>query len=344
MPAPTGRRRTGPSIRDVAKVAGVSAQTVSRVSTGAENVRAETRTRVLAAMNQLGYSPNKAARALRLGRFGTIGIMSHRYDRIGELMTAASVVHAAERQGYSVNVVSIQVQDEGHWKRAARRMSHQAIDALVIIRAETTTPDALALPADLPVVASDSRMLGHYPAVSVDQAEGTRLVVEHLLGLGHRTVHHISGPEDSEPATIRRSAWLRTLALAGAVTPEPWVGDWTPEAGYNVGLKVAADPSVTAVYAANDEMAMGFMQALFDRGRRVPEDVSVAGFDNLPLSRYAGPPLTTVTHDLPAVGEKLVELVLEQIRRRGTGYVPPARTLIPVELVVRASTGLAPGA
>ncbi|MDO5676525.1 MAG: LacI family DNA-binding transcriptional regulator [Propionibacteriaceae bacterium] len=336
------RRRTGPSIRDVARLAGVSAQTVSRVSTGAETVRPETRAKVLHAMEQLGYSPNRAARALRLGRFGALGIMAHRYERTGEALSTAAVIDAAESMGYSVNLVSIQTADADHWKDAAHRMSHQAIDGLIIIRAELTTPEMLTLPPGLPVIVSDSRLIGHYPAVTADQAGGSRMAVEHLLGLGHRTVHHLAGPTDSEPALIRRATWEHTLNLAGVDAPEPWVGDWTPAAGYSFGLRAAADPDITAVYVANDEMAMGFLRALHESGRRVPQDVSVVGFDGLALGAYAYPPLTTVKQDFPGIGQKLVELLLEQIRLRGTNHVPPARTVLPVELIVRSSTGPAP--
>lgn len=334
-----GRRKTGPSIRDVAKLAGVSAQTVSRVSTGVDGVRPETRDKVLNAMRTIGYSPNHAARALRLGKFGAIGVMAHRYERTGESLSAASVIDAAESVGYSVNLISIQTPDEDHWENAAHRISHQAIDGLVIIRAEMATPETLTLPAGLPVVVSDSRLIGHYPAVTADQSGGSRMAVEHLLGLGHRTVHHLAGPEASEPALIRRATWSRTLELSGREVPAPWLGDWTPASGYAFGARAAADPSVKAVYAANDEMAIGFMRGLHEHGRRVPDDVSVVGFDGLELAGYTYPPLTTIKQDFPLIGRTLVELVLEQIRQRATDHVLPPRTVLPVELIVRGSTG-----
>lgn len=315
---------------------------MSRVSTGAEGVRPETRDKVLEAMHRVGYSPNHAARALRLGSFGAIGVLAHRYERTGEALSGAAVVDAAERRGYSVNLISIQTPDEEHWRSAAHRISHQAIDGLIIIRAEVATPEQLTLPAGLPVVVSDSRLIGLFPAVSTDQQGGSRLAVEHLLGLGHRTVHHVAGPPDSEPALIRRAAWARTLELAGAPAPEPWVGDWTPAAGYGLGLRAAEDQSVTAVYVANDEMAMGFMRALLERGRRVPEDISVIGFDGLALGAYSYPPLTTVKQNFPLIGETLVDLVIQGIRQRGTAVTLPPRTMIPVELIVRESTGPAP--
>lgn len=337
-----GRRKTGPSIRDVARLAGVSAQTVSRVSTGVDGVRPETRAKVLEAMDSLGYSPNRAARALRLGSFGAIGLMAHRYERVGDSMNAAAVVNAAEARGYCVNLVSIQTTDEAdRWVEAAHRLSHQAIDGLVIIRAEKATPDSLTLPAGLPVVVADSRLVGHYPAVIIDQAGGSRSAVEHLLALGHRTVNHISGPLDSEPALIRRASWMQALINAGAPVPEPWEGDWTPASGYALGQRYADDSAITAVFAANDEMAVGFMRALYESGRQVPEDVSVVGFDGLSMGEYWYPPLTTVKQDFGATGEALVQMLCERIGRPDR----PAsqRVVLPTELIVRSSTGRPPG-
>lgn len=336
------RRKTGPSIQDVARLAGVSAQTVSRVSTGAEPVRPETRARVLEAMSQLGYSPNRAARALRNGTFRTIGLLAHRYERTGEARSTAAVVEAAEESGYAVSLVSIQTPDADHWEHAADRISHQAIDGLIIIRAETATPETLTLPAGMPVAVSDSRLIGHYPAVTADQLGGSRVATEHLLSLGHRNVHHIAGPQDSEPAFIRRSSWQRTLETAGIRAPRTWQGDWTPKSGYLVGQEIARDPSITAVYSANDEMAFGLILALHEAGRRIPEDVSVVGFDGIPLGEFSHPPLTTVKQDFQRIGRELVDLLLAQIRGRGTDYVPAERTVVPTELVLRSTTAPPP--
>ncbi|MCC2594471.1 LacI family DNA-binding transcriptional regulator [Tessaracoccus sp. OS52] len=335
-------RKTGPSIQDVARLAGVSAQTVSRVSTGSQPVRPETRRMVLEAMDQLGYSPNRAARALRDGTFGTVGILAHRYDRTGAALTTAAVVEAAEARGYAVSLVSITTPDADHWEQGAHRISHQAIDGLIIIRAETATPNTLTLPAGMPVVVSDSRLIGHYPAVTADQLGGSAVATQHLLDLGHTTVHHVAGPEDSEPAFIRKSSWRRTLEMAGIPAPEPWQGDWTPRSGYEAGKEIAADPSVTAVYSANDEMAFGLILALHEAGRRVPEDVSVVGFDGIPLGEFSHPPLTTIRQDFQRIGRELVDLLLAQIRGRGTGYVPAERTVVPTELVLRSTTAPPP--
>jgi DNA-binding LacI/PurR family transcriptional regulator len=331
-----GRKKTGPSIEDVARLAGVSAQTVSRVSTGANPVRPATRERVLLAMSQLGYSPNYAARALRNGAFGTIGLIAHRFERTGEALTTEAVVEAAEAEDYSVTLLTVRDPETDGWEPAAHRLSHQAIDGLVIIRAEQATPESLALPAGMAVAVSDSRLAGRFPAVAVDQVQGSIDATRHLLELGHRNIHHIAGPASSEPARVRSASWQRCLEDAGIRAPELWRGDWTAASGYLIGLQIAADPSITAVFSANDEMAFGLLRALHETGRRVPEDVSVVGFDGIALSEYSSPPLTTVKQDFNRVGHELVRLVLDQLR--STASSPRDRLLIPTELIVRGTT------
>lgn len=331
-----GRPKTGPSIEDVARLAGVSAQTVSRVSTGANPVRPATRERVLLAMGQLGYAPNHAARALRSGSFGTIGLIAHGFGRTGEALTTEAVLEAAEAEDYSVTLLTVRNPETEGWEPAAHRLSHQAIDGLVIMRAERVTLDSLSLPAGMAVAVSDSRLVGHYPAVAADQLQGSTDAVRHLLELGHRNIHHIAGPETSEPARVRAATWQRILEDAGIRPPQLWRGDWSARSGYAMGQEIAADPSITAVYSSNDEMAFGLMRALHEAGRRVPEDVSIVGFDGIALSEFSSPPLTTVRQDFHRIGHELVRLVLEQIRT--TASIPRDRVLIPTELVVRGTT------
>lgn len=331
------RPRAHASINDVARVAGVSGQTVSRVVHGSDSVRPETRAKVLAAMETLGYVPNQAARALRVGEFGTIGLLAHRFERTGEALTTAGVIEAATAQGYGVNVVDVQQSDRDDWQSAASRLTHQAIDGLVIIRAENTTPEQLQLPEGLPVVVSGSGSVGRHPAVVADQGHGARLATQHLLDLGHATVHHLAGPSDSEPADVRLEAWQATLDSAGLVVPAPWRGDWTAPTGYRLGQQIAADRSITAVFCANDETAMGLLRALHEAGRRVPDDVSVVGFDGIALAEFTYPPLTTVQQDFHTIGRELVRMLLDRVR--STTAEGPPRVIVPTELIVRATTG-----
>lgn len=341
-PLPTKRRRNAPSIGDVAAVAGVSAQTVSRVSTGYPGVRPETRERVLSAMESVGYVPNSAARALKQGAFRTIGVIAHQLARIGESSTVDAVVEAARQKGYGVTLVDVRAPTAENVSEAVASLADMAIDGLIIIRAEVGTPEELSLPPQIPVVVSDSHFAGHHPAVATDQASGARMVVEHLLGLGHDTVSHLSGPTDSLPAVERESAWRRALQAAGRAVPQPYRGTWSAASGYEVGGQIAADVqagTVTAVFCANDQMALGLCRALYEAGLQVPRDVSVVGFDDIPEAGYFWPPLTSVFQDFHLIGEKLIQMLIEQIH---SGERPCEQVLLPVELVVRASTAPPP--
>ena len=321
---------------DVARLAGVSAQTVSRVAAGSEHVRPDTRERVLRAMNQLGYSPNRAAQALRRGSFKTIGVLTQQIQRTGEALTTAGVLEAATRADYTVNLVQVERPESEDMREAVYRLSHQTIDGLVVVQAGRAGLDHLSLPQAMPVAVSDSALVGYYPSASADQVGGVRDAVGHLLALGHRTVHHVSGPEGSQSALIRKATWAACLREAGALVPEPVLGDWEAAAGYKAGLHLAADPDVTAVFCGNDEVALGLIRAMHEQGRRVPQDVSVVGFDGLDLGEYSFPPLTTIRQDFKRHGREMVGLVLEQVT---TGPVDGSRSvIIPTELVLRGST------
>lgn len=340
-PTPVRRGSSAPSIGDVARRAGVSQQTVSRVANGSDAVRPATRDKVQLAMTELGYTPNRAARALRSGSFTTIGLIAHRLSRTGESRTVEAVVAAARAEGYTVNLVDLEQATTSEVTAAAVRLEHQAIDGLVIIRAEDATPETLALAPGFPVVVADSRFVGHLPSVGIDQAAGSTLVVDHLLDLGHRTVHHVRGPLDSGPGNQRADAWREALLARGAPVPEPVVGDWTMASGYAAGRAIIA-ADATAVYCANDEMAGGLLRAVHEAGLRVPQDLSVAGFDDIPMAEYLWPPLTTVHQNFAETGRTLVALLMRQIRDHEA--LEPRAHLIPATLVVRASTGAPPAA
>ncbi|PIE27341.1 MAG: LacI family transcriptional regulator [Micrococcales bacterium] len=337
----TGRGRAGStSLGDVARLAGVSTQTASRVSSGAPNVRPATRDKVLKAMNQLGYVPNRAAQALRRGSFKAIGVLTQQIERTGESLTIAGVLDAATRANYTVSLVQVQHPDSSDLDEAVHRLSHQAVDGLVVVQAGRAGAEHLSLSAGLPVAVSDSALASHYPSASADQVQGVRDAVGHLLSLGHRTVHHVCGPPDSQSAMVRQGSWAACLQESGRVAPQPLQGDWTAAAGYAAGLRLAEDPGVTAVFCANDEQALGLVRALHESGRNVPQDVSVVGFDGLPLGEYSFPPLTTVHQDFHRHGTEMVRLILEQVSSGTTRDV--RSVVIPTELIVRSSTAPAP--
>ena len=215
---------------DVARLAGVSVQTVSRVATGSDHVRPETRAKVLRAMNKLGYSPNRAAQALRRGSFKTIGVLTQQIQRTGEALTTAGVLEAATAADYAVNLVQVERPVSDDLRQAVYRLSHQAIDGLVVVQAGRAGREHLVLPPSIPVAVSDSTLVDHYPSASADQVGGVRDAVEHLLGLGHRNIQHVCGPGDSQSSLIRRATWARCLREAGlldALRAEPWLAsEW----------------------------------------------------------------------------------------------------------------------
>ncbi|MDD7928753.1 LacI family DNA-binding transcriptional regulator [Microbacterium thalli] len=330
-------RRREVSMADVAAMAGVSGQTVSRVANGRTNVDPETRARVRAAMDRLGYRPNSAARALRSGRFRSIGVIMFSLSSYGNTRTLDAVASVAADAGYSLTVITVQSATQSDVSGAFLRLAEHAVDGVVIlIETHRLGETELALPTGLPVVVVDSSADYPYPVVDNDQALGARLATEHLLDLGHETVWHISGPRESFAAERRRVAWHDTLVARGAGVPDVLVGDWTAESGYDLGRTLVTDESVTAVFASNDRMALGLLRALHETGRAVPADVSVVGYDDAPESANFWPPLTTVRQHFTRVGEAAVRALLTEI---DGGPVPAERTLVPTELVVRTSSG-----
>lgn len=347
MPREVGARsprsrplRQSPSMADVAAMAGVSSQTVSRVANNRENVDASTRERVLAAMKMLGYRPNTAARALVTGRFGTLGVISFDISAYGNARTFAAISDAAREADLFVNFMGARAQTGAAVRQAFQQLMVQSVDGIILIESQILDTPELRLPSAVPVVFADGDTGHRYANVDIDQAEGTRSVVAHLLGLGHRTVWHVAGPRDSYAARRRAEAWHRSLKDAGSVVPPLLYGDWSAASGYRAGRELAGRPEVTAIFAANDQMALGVMRALQEAGRRVPQDVSVTGFDDVPEAAFFPAPLTTVRQDFDAVGRHCVTLLLDQIG--GETGSPRQASVAPV-LVVRESTAAPAG-
>lgn len=329
----------GTSMADVAREAGVSGQTVSRVANGRANVDEHTRLRVLAAMQRLDYRPNRAARALRTGRFRNIGVIMFTLSSLGNMRTLDAIAIAAVGAGYSITLIPVRQPTQGEVSTAFHRLSEQAVDGvIIIIEAHLLGQAEIELPIGLPVVVVDSSAHYRYPVVDTDQAEGARLATEHLLSLGHKTVWHVAGPEQSYSGSRRRESWKATLIEHGAEVPPVLVGNWSTEAGYHHGRQLAQNPAVTAIFAANDHMALGVLRALHEHGREVPGDVSVVGFDDTEESGSYWPPLTTVKQFFDEVGSRSVAALLSEVES-GTRA---ESAVVPTRLIVRESSGPAP--
>ena len=323
---------------DVAKLAGVSHQTVSRVLNGSSNVRAETRERVLRAVDALDYRPNAMARGLASRRSKILGVIG--FDTIlhGPASTLLGIERAARTAGYGVSIVTVEQVDRLSVANAAETLSRQGVDGVIVIAPQLAAASALRhFPAGMVAVAVEAGQDSGLPSASVDQIAGATLAVRHLLGLGHRTVWHIAGPGNWLEARDRIEGWRRTLNAAGIAAPEPIDGDWSARSGYRAGLELAERPGVTAVFAANDHMALGLLRALHERGIRVPADISVVGFDDIPEAAYLFPPLTTVRQDFDEVGRRSMAALLSLLDEREEEWEAAAEPVQPT-LVVRDST------
>ncbi len=325
-----------PAMTDVARLAGVSHQTVSRVLNSFGGVRQTTRLRVLAAIEELGYRPNLAARALVTGRSHTLGLVTMDTTLYGPIATLYGIERAAREAGYFVSVATLRSIDPPSVGEALTRLAEQAVEGVILIAPLASPTDAVAtMGRGIPLVAVEGAPDSDLPAVTVDQAAGARAATEHLLSLGHETVFHVAGPGDWLEAQARVAGWRRALAEAGAEVPPLLSGDWTARSGFEAGQTLARIPEATAVFAANDDMALGLLRALHERGRRVPEEVSVVGFDDISAAAYFTPPLTTVHQDFDEVGRRSLALLVELVLARK----PSAeRVVIAPELVVRQST------
>jgi DNA-binding LacI/PurR family transcriptional regulator len=333
---PHHRRRA--VMADVARVAGVSHQTVSRVINDSVNVRAATRERVLAAMAQLDYRPNSVARALVTGRSKTLGVVSFDTTLYGPASTLFGIEQAAHDAGYFMIVASLPALDRPSVLDAVGRLQIRGVDGILVIAPSDHAADALLhVSSVVPLVAVEAGPPQGVPVAAIDQFAGAVSATRHLLDLGHDTVRHIAGPRDFIEAQQRVAGWRATLEEAGAEVVEPVIGDWSPRSGYDLGRRIADDPEVTAIFVANDQMALGVLRALHEAGRDIPREVSVVGFDDVPEAPFFTPPLTTVRQDFDEMGRRSVGLLLRAMESRTR---PRSTPRLRPELVVRASTAV----
>ncbi|MFC3989426.1 LacI family DNA-binding transcriptional regulator [Actinoplanes siamensis] len=320
---------------DVARLAGVSHQTVSRVLNDHPNVKEQTRLRVRAAIAELGYRPNRAARALVTGRSQLIGVVARNSMLYGPASMLAEFEQAAADTGFAVSVGSVRELDRDSISAVVDRHLDQRVAGLVVIAQVASATEALAeIPAEVPVVFIDGDPAAGRSLVTVDQVAGARAAVRHLLDQGHETVWHVSGPTEWFDSAGRISGWRQTLLEAGREVPPLLSADWSAAEGYRAGQMLARMPEVTAVFAANDHLALGVLRALHERGRRVPHDVSVIGFDDVPEAAFFIPPLTTVRQSFGDVARAALTLLLGQMKEESGAA---DTVIVPAQLVKRES-------
>jgi DNA-binding LacI/PurR family transcriptional regulator len=334
---PGPRRRRAPGSADVARLAGVSQKTVSRVMNDEPYVKEEVRQRVLQAARELGYRRNNAARTLMSGRNHRIGVVTLGSALYGPASTVAGIERAARGTGYGVSVVHLVEGDERGVAGAVDTLLEQGVDGIVI--AEPIDEGPVEVEVEVPVVVIGS--IAGLTGPRVINAGGlrdlpARIATEYLLSLGHRTVHHVAGPQRWFSARERLDGWRHALRDAGAAEPECIEGDWSAASGYAAGKVLAAAPEVTAVLAANDDMAIGVIRAFTEAGRPVPEEVSVVGFDDIPNAAYLNPPLTTVNVPFDELAEATLAALVKAVEAPSEETPPFAEP--ECRLVVRSST------
>jgi DNA-binding LacI/PurR family transcriptional regulator len=322
---------------DVARLAGVSQQTVSRVVNAHGYVGGQTRERVRAAMRELNFRPNPAAQALASGRSRTLGVLSIDTAAFGPASVLLGLERAAHAHGYFVSVARLESFDRQSVVAALEQLQRQSVEGILLNAGPAgMTRELDHFPVNVPLVAVEDTPEAGVPVVAVDQVAGAAAATRHLLELGHRTVSHIAGPWDWLPARRRIEGWRAALESAGATVTPALCGDWSVRSGYELGRRLAQDREVTAIFAANDEMALGAMRGMFQAGRDVPREVSIVGFDDVPFARYLTPPLTTLRQDFDEIGRRSLHLLLNAIQ--GVGDAQAEGAITAPELVVREST------
>ena len=335
---------TRATITDVASRAGVSHQTVSRVMNDHPNVAPGTREKVLRVIRELDYQPNRAARSLSSQRSATIGVVSFGLSFYGPAQMLANVEQAARARGYSIAFTNASELSEHEIERAIDELRKHFVDGILLI----VPIQGLDIHRvrdfcrGVPFALIDTPDVSAAPGASIDQFEGGRLGAEHLLELGHRRIAWISGPRRWHDARLRVEGWQATLGEAGVAPVAAMEGDWSPASGFALTQELLAGRvSFTGLLVGNDQMALGALWALHERGVSVPGQVSVVGFDDIPESRFFHPPLTTVRQDFAALGVESLTALLEVIETSKSADIRPPRVLKP-QLIIRASTAPIP--
>ncbi|MFC7469680.1 LacI family DNA-binding transcriptional regulator [Actinomadura keratinilytica] len=331
-----------PTMADVAREAGVSHQTVSRVLSGHPHVRPATRAQVTAAVDRLGYRRNPAARALVTRRTRTLGVIAVNTTLYGPASTMAGLHEAARDEGYLVSAVTLRGDGRQGLKDAVDHLSSWGVEGVVALTPQRTTGQALArLDAPFPVVSVEGGDQLGLPAVSLDQERGARMVTEHLLAAGHATVWHVAGPDGWSESEARTAGWRAVLRERGIDAPPPLQGDWSPLSGYRARPGTRRPRPVRPGPRRHRRLRRQRPDGPRRPPRparsrvRTPERVAVAGFDDIPEAEFFPPPLTTVRQDFGSIGRKSIRLLVDHIEGRADGN---EHLLVEPQLIVRGST------
>ncbi|MDP5252546.1 MULTISPECIES: LacI family DNA-binding transcriptional regulator [unclassified Vibrio] len=330
------------TFKEVAKLAGVSTQTVSRVTNGADNVAEETRQRVNAAIKQLGYVPNKGAQMLSRAQSRIIGIVSLDISLHGVALITNGIRHQAHDMDYATALAVLSDNSIDEYRSAVRELIAQQVE-LVIVNAPSSREIAESLVeqfAQLTFVFIDVPEEAAVNQVNCDHKAGAQLAISHLIAQDHKAFLCISGPKASTAARIRLNEWQTQIHTHGLTLVACYEGDWQAQSGYHaIKTALLKGESFDAVLVGNDQMALGVLCALSEFGIKVPQMVSVVGFDGIQDSQFFSPPLTTVKQDFRQLGRQAVKLAINtQAQEQGmSGDMLPVSKVLPVSLEVRQS-------
>jgi DNA-binding LacI/PurR family transcriptional regulator len=335
MVLPRSAARRGATIYDVARDAGVSHQTVSRMLKG-ERVKPGTRQRVERAIAELGYRPNPTARALATNTSRRIGAFVYELHEMGPSQIVQGAADEARRAGYVLDTVSLDPRDDSAIAHAIELLGQQQLAGILALAPTRRMAEALdATDYQVPIVVDTEPLYDGTAATESLNVIGARLALQHLYELGHRRIAHVAGPAEWISALNRAAAYERFMTEHDLPVFQVVSDGWAPADGYRAAHALRRGWGATAIFVANDQMALGTLRTLWEQGVRVPKDVSVVGFDDVPEAGYTIPPLTTVRLRFPLQGRHLVARLVEQIEgraRRG------AVAEIGVSLTVRTSS------
>lgn len=302
-----------PTLYDVARAAGVSHQTVSRFVKGQTNIRPEVRDRVARAVDELGYRPNLSARALATSRSHRIGALVYEIVEVGPNKIMQGAVTRARQAGYILDLVSLDPNDDDAIEQSIALINQADLAGLMVFAPTARVISALEkvhFTVPVYVEADDAG----YPSGEANwNGIGAELLVDHLAALGHRRFFHVKGPADWFAARARSDGYLQALARRGLVSVGESEAGWSASAGYDAAMRMPLDAGITAVIASNDQTALGVIAALSKRGVRVPHDVSVVGFDDIPEARFYRPALTSVRLDFAAQGRAAMDRMFRML-------------------------------
>lgn len=301
------------SIKDVAALAQVSVPTVSRYLNNRERVSEEKQDRIAKAIDLLDYRPSPIARALVSERTKSVTVLSTNITLYGQSETLHGIEQRVRESGYTLNISVLSGSGREELRGNVQRALDQNPAGVILLNYDEISSDSYAfLPPDLPVVMIAGDRHPDVAQLSMQENLGGYDITRYLLSLGHATVVHITIPGGGGGYS-RLNGWRRALSEAGVYAPAPIDARWDPDSGREIGRRLGQDPSVTAIFAGNDEIAMGMIRGLNDVGRRVPEDVSVVGFDDHPIAKIWNPALTTLRQDFRKAGITAFDMLKDKI-------------------------------